>query len=325
MIAEAQNADLVIATDPDADRVGGLARGDGGELRFLTGQEIALLLTWFKLSRLSSAGDLPASPVVVTTEVTTGQITRVCRQFNSQVVNDLLVGFKYHADVLWRLESEGHYGDVTGTPADFIIATEESHGILATAEIRDKDAGCAALLMAELALHLKRQSRTVPGLLDDLSRQFGYYRNELLNLVMTGIEGKQDMTRMLDALRKSPPKTIGGLTVSSTEDLQDEAGKLGEYKGGTDKAARNFLIFRLDGPNGVTAKVCLRPSGTEPKAKAYLEVATPPCPAGTSDADWAATRAGADELVHALATDFLAQSLGTVGQKPPAGGVKLSR
>ena len=323
-VAEATGADLVIATDPDADRVGGLARGDNGELRFLTGQEIATLLTWFKLSRLASAGDLPASPVVITTEVTTGQITRICRHFNAQVVNDLLVGFKYHADVLWQLESEGHSGEVTGNPADFVIATEESHGILATAEMRDKDAGCAALLMAELALHLKRQSRTIPGLLEDLARQFGYYRNELQNLVMTGVEGRQDMTRMLDALRQSPPKTIGGLTVTSVEDLQDEAGKLGAFKGGTDKAARNFLIFRLDGAGGFTAKVCLRPSGTEPKAKAYLEVATPPCPAGSSDGDWAATCAKADGLVSDLANDFLAQALGTVGQKPK-GPAKLSR
>ena len=323
-VADAQNADMVIATDPDADRVGGLARGDAAEMRFLTGQEIAALLTWFKLSRLASAGDTPGSPVVITTEVTTGQITRICRQFNAQVVNDLLVGFKYHADVLWQLESEGRYNDVTGSPADFVIATEESHGILATAEMRDKDAGCAALLMAELALHLKRQSRTVPGLLDDLARQFGYYRNELQNLVMTGVEGRQDMTRMLDSLRKSPPETIGGLTVTSVEDLQDEAGKLGAYRGGTDKAARNFLIFRLDGPGGVTAKVCLRPSGTEPKAKAYLEVATPPCPAGTADGDWAATRARADKMVYDLASDFVAQSLGAVGQKPKE-AVKLSR
>ena len=323
-VAAAQNADLVIATDPDADRVGGLARGDGGAMRFLTGQEIAVLLTWFKLSRLASAGDMPGSPVVITTEVTSGQVTRICRQFNAQVVNDLLVGFKYHADVLWQLESEGRYNDVTGSPADFVIATEESHGILATAEMRDKDAGCAALLMAELALHLKRQSRTVPGLLEDLARQFGYYRNELQNLVMTGVEGRQDMTRMLDSLRKSPPKTVGGLTVTSVEDLQDEAGKLGAYRGGTDKAARNFLIFRLEGPEGFTAKVCLRPSGTEPKAKAYLEVATPPCPAGTSDDDWSVKCARADKIVYDLASDFVAQSLGTVGQKPKE-AVKLSR
>ena len=325
VVARAKNADLVIATDPDADRVGGLAADGSGGFRFLTGQELAALLTHFKLSRLASDGRLPASPIVITTEVTTGQIVRIGRHFGAQVVADLLVGFKYHADVLWQLESEGRYGDVTGTPADFVIATEESHGVLATAELRDKDSACAALLMAELALHMKRQGRTIPGLLADLARQFGYYRNELLNLAMTGIEGKQDMARMLDTLRKTPPKAIGGLAVESTEDLQDEHGRMGPFKGGTDKAARNFLIFRLAGKNGLTAKVCLRPSGTEPKAKAYLEVATPPCPPGTADAAWDAQKARADALIQAIATDFLAAALGTVGQTPAAGADKLPR
>ncbi len=327
-VARKHAADIVIATDPDADRIGALAAtsADGkGDYRFLTGQEIAALLTWFKLGRLSAQGDLPASPIVVTTEVTTGQITRIARHFNSQVIADLLVGFKYHADVLWHLESQGQYGDVTGTPADFIIATEESHGVLATAEIRDKDSACPALMLAELALHLKRQGRTIPELLHDLACQFGYYRNELLNLVMTGIEGKQDMARMLNTLRTTHPPTIGGWPVASFEDLQDEDGRMGPFKGETDKAARNFLVFRLAGPNGLTAKVCLRPSGTEPKAKAYLEVSTPPCPPGTPDEVWAATRRAADEQIQELATDFYAVALGTVGHTVPAGADQLPR
>jgi phosphoglucomutase len=326
-LAAEVGADVVIATDPDADRLGGLActTADGkGAYRFLTGQEIAALLTWFKLSRLSSQGDLPASPIVVTTEVTTGQITRICRHFNSQVVNDLLVGFKYHADVLWQLESTGQYGEFKGTPADFVIATEESHGILATPHLRDKDSACAALLLAELSLHLKRQKRTIPELLTDLNRQFGYYRNELLNLVMTGLEGKQNMAKMLDTLRTNPPTAIGGLPVVGVEDLRNEGGKMGPFKGETDKAARNFLIFRLRG-DGIEAKVCLRPSGTEPKAKAYIEVCSQPMKAGTPDAEWAKTCAAIDTQVQKVATDFLTLALGTVGQTPPPGGDKLSR
>ena len=127
--------------------------------------------------------------------MTTGQITRIGRHFGAQVVNDLLVGFKYHADVLAQLEATGQYGDVRGTPADFVIATEESHGILATQAIRDKDSACAALLLAEVALFEKRQGRTLVDYLDDLNRQFGYFRNELLNIVMTGLEGKLNMAR----------------------------------------------------------------------------------------------------------------------------------
>ena len=102
---------------------------------------------------------------------------------------------------------------------------------------------------------------------------------------MTGIEGKSHMVRMLDTLRKTPPKTIGGLAVTSFEDLRDENGRMGPLKGATDAASRNFLIFRL----GDMAKVVLRPSGTEPKAKAYLEVRSAPWKAGISGEAWDAT------------------------------------
>ena len=313
-VATEQKADVVIATDPDADRLGGLAStspGGGAPFRFLTGQELAALLTWFKLNRLAASSDLPPSPVVVTTEVTTGQITRIGRSFGAQVVNDLLVGFKYHADVLWKLESEGRYGDVTGTPADFVIATEESHGVLAVAELRDKDSACAALLLAELALFLKRQGRTIPDLLDDLARQFGYFKNGLSNLVMTGVEGKRDMARMLDTLRAAPPQEIGGMKVVGFEDLRDESGRMGPFLGDTDKAARNFLVFRVAG-GGIAGKVCLRPSGTEPKAKAYVEAASEPLRPGTPEADWQATRAKVDAAAKALGDDFVAKAMATI-------------
>ena len=326
-VARAQQADIVISTDPDADRIGGLASTSpdgGGDFRFITGQEIASLLTYFKLSRLAARGDLPASPIVITTEVTTGQITRIARGYGAQIINDLLVGFKYHADVLHQLESTGQYGDITGTTADFVIATEESHGVLATAALRDKDSACAALLLAELALFMKRQQRTIPGLLDDLSRQYGYYRNELLNLVMTGLEGKQNMVLMLDTLRKTPPKEIGGLPVVGFEDLRDESGRMGPFKGETDMAARNFLIFRLRG-DGIEGKVCLRPSGTEPKAKAYMEICSPPRATTTTEDAWLQSCKAVDAAIQKVATAFLKDALATVGQTPPPGGDKLSR
>ena len=326
--ARETQADLVIATDPDADRLGGLActSADGkGDYRPLTGNEIAALLTHFKLSQLARQGSLPESPIVVTTEVTTGQITRIGRQYGAQVIADLLVGFKYHADVLWQLESTGQFGDVRGTPADFVIGTEESHGILATDALRDKDSACAALLLAEAALYQKRQGRTLVDYLDDLSRQFGYYRNEVLNIVMTGLEGKQNMGRMLDTFRQTPPREIGGLAVTGFEDLRDESGRMGPFKGETDRAARNFLIFRMSGGAGVAAKVSLRPSGTEPKAKAYIEVCSQPRPVTMPDAEWQAACAAVDGQVQKLATDFLGKALASVGQTPTPGADKLSR
>src|SRR5262249_21076851 len=203
------------------------------------------LLTHFKLHKLAQHGRLPPSPIVVTTEVTTGMITRIARHFRAQLINDLLVGFKYVADVLWQLEQHGAFEEVTGTPADFVIATEESHGILLTAQIRDKDAGAAALLLAEAALEQKRRGRTLLDYLEALSREFGYYHNEGVAVYLRGVEGKQQMAEMLDRLRADPPRQVGGLAVTAFEDLRDPEGRLGPISGATDAAARNVLLFRL--------------------------------------------------------------------------------
>jgi phosphoglucomutase len=323
-VAKANKAHLVIATDPDADRIGGVACRtlDGtGDYRFITGNELCALVAHFKLSQLAKAGTLPASPILVTTEVTTSMVGRIARSFNAQIVENLLVGFKYIAEVIWQLEATGTYEDVGGTPADFVLGCEESHGLQTTAQLRDKDAGGAAVLVAEMALEQRRQGRTVPEYLDALARQYGYYRNETLNIVMTGIEGKSNMGRMLDALRKAPPTEIGGLAVTAFEDLRDEAGRMGPLKGATDASSRNFLIFRL----GDGAKVVLRPSGTEPKAKAYLEVRSAPWKAGVTGEAWDAACRDIDAKSQRIATDFVTKALATVGLTPAAEADKLSR
>ena len=159
-----------------------------------------------------------------------------------------------------------------------MIGCEESHGILVTPQIRDKDAAAAALLFAELALDEKRQGRSVLDYLERIFREFGYFHNEVLNMVMTGVEGREKMARMLDGLRTTPLTEIAGLPVTHVEDLRDPEGRLGPIKGATDAAARNVLLFRL----GERGRIALRPSGTEPKAKAYIEVCSPPCPTGAS-------------------------------------------
>jgi len=318
VLAQKVAADLVLATDPDADRLGALAPDGQGGYRFVTGNEIAALLTHFKLSQLAQRGQLPRSAIVITTEVTTSLVTRITRHFKAQIVNNLLVGFKFHADVLAHLEKEGVYEDVQGKPTDFVIATEESHGILVTPHIRDKDAGGAALLMAELALWQKRHGQTVLEYLDALYRQFGYFRNDGVPVVMTGILGKQTMARMLDALRADPPREIAGLPVTSFEDLRDENGRMGPIKGATDFASRNFLIFRL----GDRAKIVLRPSGTEPKAKAYIEVGSPPCPPATPAEVWRKTRQEVDELAPRLTRAFLQRALEPIGMDLTAAGIK---
>src|SRR5205823_12088513 len=142
---------------------------------------------------------------------------------------------------------------------------EESHGHLAMPAGRGKGAGAGALLMAELALDLQRRGGTVLDALDELARQFGYFRNEVISIVMTGIEGKQNMARMLDRMRAEPPKSVAGLPVTGFEDLRDPNGRMGPIKGATDAAGRNVLVLHL----GETGQVVLRPSGTEPKTKVY--------------------------------------------------------
>jgi phosphoglucomutase/phosphomannomutase len=306
-----QQADLVLATDPDADRLGAMVPSQDrqGEWRFLTGNQIAALLTHYKLAQLAKQGRMPGSPIVVKTEVTTGLVTRIARRFGAQVVENLLVGFKYIGEVLWQLEERGAYEDVQGSPEDFVIGCEESHGILVTAQIRDKDAAGAALLMAELTLDQKRHGGSLEAYLDRIHREYGYFHNTLQPVVMPGLEGKQNMLRMLDGMRARPFATIGGVSVTGFEDLRDEKGRMGPIKGATDLAARNVLVFRL----GDSGRITLRPSGTEPKAKVYVETATPPCPARTGAAQWRQLCEEADALAGRLGTDFLRQAFALAG------------
>jgi phosphoglucomutase/phosphomannomutase len=312
--AQKVGADLILSTDPDADRLGAMIPSSGQtDWRFVTGNEIAALLTHFKLSRLAREGSLPPSPIVIKTEVTTSLVTRIARHFKAQLVENLLVGFKYIADVLWQLEQNGSYEDVRGTPADFVIGVEESHGILVTPQIRDKDAAGAALLLAELALEQVRQGRTLLHYLEAIYRQFGYYHNEVVPVVMSGVQGKQNMARMLDLLRAVPPAEIGGLQITRVEDFQDESGRMGPIKGATDRAARNVLVFHL----GEQARIALRPSGTEPKAKAYVEVCSQPAGPGTPSRLWQRNCRAVDELAVKLRADFLQKSLGLVGVQAP--------
>jgi phosphoglucomutase len=315
--AKQHKADLVLSTDPDADRLGAEIPDGQGGYRFVTGNEIAALLTHFKLKKLTQQGRLPPSPIVVRTEVTTSQITRIGRHFKAQMVDNLLVGFKYVADVLYHLEQDGAYEDVRGTPEDFVIATEESHGVLVTPQIRDKDAGGAALLMAELALDQKRRGRTVLDYLDALSREFGYYRNVGVSVYLRGLQGREQMAQMLDRLRAAPFKEVAGLKVTGFEDLRNPDGRLGPIKGATDAASRNVLVFQF----GERAQVVLRPSGTEPKAKTYAEVCSAPCPPGTSAEAWQRTCREVDEEIKRLTDAFVRQTLALIGLDPASAGV----
>ena len=312
-LAKQEAADLVIATDPDADRIGAMVKAshalEAVSMQFLNGNQLAALLTHFKLAKLAESGRMPRNPIVIKTLVTTSLITRIARHFQAQLVENLLVGFKYIAEVIWQLEQNGTYEDIQGTPEDFVIASEESHGVLVTPELRDKDSGGAALLLAEMALDQKRQGRTVVEYLDQIERQFGHFSNEVKNIALPGIEGRQTMARMLDRLRNNPPAEIAGYKVTGIDDLLSEKSWMGPIKGETDRGARNFLHFRL----GENARIALRPSGTEPKAKAYVEVGSAPCPARATPKEWREICQKVDAEAKKLGDGFLQTALGLVG------------
>jgi phosphoglucomutase/phosphomannomutase len=154
--------------------------------------------------------------------------------------------------------------------------------------------------------------------LDRLAKEFGFFRHEGVPVFMRGLQGKEQMALMLDRLRASPPAAIAGLEVTAFEDLRDEQGRFGPLKGATDRASRNVLVFRL----GESARVVLRPSGTEPKAKIYIEACSSPATPGMSDPQWQQTCRGVEELVHRLSSDFVRQALATIGLEPDVAGAR---
>lgn len=309
-LAESLDADLVMACDPDADRIGLCARdrtlprpdGRPGGFRFFTGNEIAVLLA----EHIGRSGARTGG-VVMKTEVTTDLVRRVAEGWGFRTVNHLLVGFKYIGDGIHRLESTGAFQGLRGSAADFVLGVEESHGALVTTAMRDKDAAGAARLLAEMALDQRSIAGAdgTPGTLADALRavwgRCGYVQNELVSTVMRGAAGKGTIDRIQASIRANPPTAIGGLAVTAFADRADPAGPLGPIVSGTDAASRDVLVFQF----GTTARILLRPSGTEPKNKIYVEY----CGEPGEPLDTAVPRvaAAARALARAFTQDMLAR------------------
>ena len=319
-LAQVVGADVVLACDPDADRIGACSRTHEGLCRFLTGNEIAVLVTHYKLEQLQRLRRLPARPLVIKTEVTTELLRPVTASFGGTLIGDLLVGFKYHADVLHQIENQRLYGKLDFTLDDFIIAVEESHGILVTSAMRDKDAAGAALLLSELAAVQRRQGRVLLDYLDDIYRRHGYFANIGTSMVMSGAEGASRIQHIQQALRSNPPRELDGWEVTQAVDHWDETGGHGPLLSGTDRAARNVLAYRL--ANG--ARVIIRPSGTEPKNKVYVEVPAPPLGAEAGDEELASNQAATDGLARRLADDFTRKMLATIDVQLPDYALRIS-
>jgi len=256
--AKATGAELIMATDPDCDRLGcaaPLTTRPDADWETLNGNQIGVLLTDFLLEQRGSS--LTSQNYLVTTLVTTEMIRRIGDSYGVATHRDLLVGFK------WIGGEIDHAG-----ANDFVFGAEESHGYLAGQHARDKDGAVAAMLLAELAAQLKAAGQTLHEKLDALYWQHGYHGEQLVTIKMEGAEGMVAMQRLMERFRQQPPGEIAGLAVHGVRD----------YLNGSTRF-RDGSVAELDGPQGdlvildlELAGNCIaaRPSGTEPKIKFYL-------------------------------------------------------
>ncbi|MCU0560188.1 MAG: phospho-sugar mutase [Desulfobacterales bacterium] len=266
--AREAGADVLISTDPDADRIG-IMVNHHGEWSFLTGNEIGILLAQYALDKLRAAGRLHAGRTVVKTDVTTSLIDTMARENRIHCTGDLLVGFKYVAEEMNRLEREGRI-------ADFIFGCEESHGYLTGAYARDKDAAGAAVWIAEFAAELKQRQRTLVDALNDIYAAYGYCHNHLTEIRLLGAKGMEQIAAIMEHFRQQRVAALGEFTV--IEKIDRWQGEPQPHLSETDTSARNVVILVLANTAATTRlRITVRPSGTEPKIKMYYEAVGTPC------------------------------------------------
>jgi phosphomannomutase len=254
-LAQAHRADLCLATDPDADRLGAVARTRAGELEFIDGNRLGVLMLDHVLRSLAAV-DHPSlrEGWVLTTLVTSPLIAKLARAHGVEVVDDLLVGFKYHAGA-----------QAEGDPRPLIFACEESHGYLRGNEIRDKDGAIAALLLCESAAACKRADLTFFDRLTEIWRAHGYHRERTGNLYAEGGAGRRAIGAVMQRLREQPPTEFAGLAVIERSD-RSQPRSTGSP---TRDLLGDVLTYELAG-SGRGARLVFRPSGTEPKIKVYV-------------------------------------------------------
>ena len=259
-LAETVRPELLLATDPDCDRVGIAVRDEGGEYVLMTGNEVGCLLLNYILSCRSAQGNLPANPVVVKTIVTSDLAARIAEKYGCTLV-EVLTGFKYIGEQIGLLEKEGH-------PERYVFGFEESYGYLSGSYVRDKDAVVASMLICEMAAYYKKQGKTLLQVLNSLYAEHGAFSHTQVNAAFEGEEGMETMRALMTSLRTDRPAAIAGLRVLTFADYLESV-RLDVASGKTQTITlpkSNVLSFGLEGG----ASVIVRPSGTEPKIKAYI-------------------------------------------------------
>lgn len=259
-LCEVEKPDLLLATDPDADRVGIAVIDSDGSYRLLTGNETGIMLTDYILSNRKRLGTLPEKPIIVKTIVTSIMIDRLCEKYGCELKN-VLTGFKYIGEVILNLEPANETDR-------FVFGFEESYGYLAGSYVRDKDAVVASMLICEMAAYYKKQGKTLAQVIDAMYEEYGYYKNTTLSFSFDGAAGMQKMADIMASLRANSPTEVSGMKVVKFSDFKESVEK--DLVAGTEKVIElpksNVLAYYLEGNNAAI----VRPSGTEPKIKIYI-------------------------------------------------------
>ena len=259
-LCEEKQPDLLLATDPDSDRVGIAVKDYDGSYRLITGNEDGVMLTNYILSCKKANGTLPEKPVVVKTIVSTKLINKLCEKYDCELKN-VLTGFKYIGEVILNLEKKGEENR-------YLFGFEESYGYLSGTYVRDKDAVVASMLICEMTAYYKKQGKSLAEVIDGLYEEFGYYLNQTFAFEFEGAEGMQKMADLMSSTRENLPASVGKYKVVKVSDyqLKKETDLVtGEVEQLT-LPTSNVIALHLEGDNGVI----IRPSGTEPKIKLYI-------------------------------------------------------
>jgi phosphoglucomutase len=244
------NADIIIGTDPDADRMGAVVKNNEGEYVVLTGNQSGALMVHYVLSQLKERGRLPENGIVIKTIVTSELGANIARSYGAAVENTL-TGFKYIGEKMTQYEQTGEH--------TFLFGYEESYGYLTGTYARDKDAIVASLLICEAAAYYSSQGKTLYDVLQELYAKFGFYSEALESRTLKGLDGVQKIAAIMNDWRQNPPADINGIKVESVLDYG---------KGQDGLRPENVLKYLLEDGSWF----CLRPSGTEPKIKVYFAV-----------------------------------------------------
>lgn len=259
-LAKSVKPDLLLATDPDCDRVGIAVNDGNGEYQLMSGNEVGAMLLNYLLSQKKEQGKLSENSIAVKSFVSTDLAEVIAKKYNCTFKN-LLTGFKYIGELITQLEKEGKADN-------FVMGFEESYGYLAGTHARDKDAVVASMLICEMAAYYKTKGKTLIDIMNELYDEFGYYCNTVQSYTFEGASGMQKMADIMDGLRVNVPVQFAGYKVTKIDDYKTSISTAVDTKEESKITLpkSNVLAYTLTDGN----KVIVRPSGTEPKIKAYI-------------------------------------------------------